>query len=209
MLHSGGPLEPDVARRRANLLTRFKGSCDLSENLFPNQFNIQLNLKASRHVLKDLSNFKKFTAVPTHSAKSIKYAASDLKQAGGSLIERRILGFSCREDPLKIAKGLITLDKNYPDKIVIMPDLTAFICALGLKHIRAETSFVRLNDTDDVLLFEPINPAMDTDSTKIPIFDLKADRILGPQEVVDILTARSRSQKLWLYLANQWCRLLK
>ncbi|SCV61337.1 uncharacterized protein FFFS_15906 [Fusarium fujikuroi] len=78
------------------------GSCDMSAKFLPNQFNIALNQQAAKIVLSRYTEFAEFTVVPSHTAQSIKYSALGLKKYGGHCIEKRILGFNCNEDPIKI-----------------------------------------------------------------------------------------------------------
>ncbi|KAG7424351.1 hypothetical protein Forpi1262_v014518 [Fusarium oxysporum f. sp. raphani] len=75
------------------------GSCDMSANLFSNQFNIALNQRAAKTVLNQYKEFADFTVVPSHTAQSIAYSALGLQRVGGHCIEKRILGFNCREEP--------------------------------------------------------------------------------------------------------------
>ncbi|KAM5348815.1 hypothetical protein ACJ41O_008638 [Fusarium nematophilum] len=158
------------------------GSCDLSANLFPNQFNVGLNQRAAKFVLDRFREFKSFTVVPSHSAQDIKYSLLGLKQAGGRCLEKRILGFNCHEDPVKIATGQVTLDDDYPSKACPMPDLTAFLCALIPGYMGSKRGFVQVNDRDGVLLFKPA-------SEGIPMHDLVNGRSLEESDVGEVLAS--------------------
>ncbi|KAF5707532.1 RNA polymerase II holoenzyme cyclin-like subunit [Fusarium mundagurra] len=70
------------------------------------------------------AEFAEFTVVPSHTAQSIKYSALTLKKYGGHCIEKRILGFNCHEDPIKIVINQVSLEQNYPDKTYSMPDIS-------------------------------------------------------------------------------------
>jgi hypothetical protein len=134
------------------------GSCDMSANLFANQFNIALNRDAAKAVLNRSTEFLKFTVVPSHTAQSIKYSALGLKNVGGHCLEKRILGFNCREDPLKIVANNVSLDGQYSGKAYPMPDLTAFLCALIPKYMEGmgfKLRFIEVNEknSNGALLF--------------------------------------------------------
>ncbi|KPA35560.1 hypothetical protein FLAG1_11732 [Fusarium langsethiae] len=125
------------------------GSCDMSANLFANQFNIALNREAAKAVLNRSTEFLKFTVVPSHTAQSIKYSALGLKNVGGHCLEKRILGFNCREDPLKIVANNVSLDGQYSGKAYPMPDLTAFLCALIPKYMEGMGFKLRFIEVDE------------------------------------------------------------
>lgn len=120
--------------------------------------------------------------MPSHSAQGVKYSLLGLKRAGGRCLEKRILGFNCHEDPLKISTGQVTLEKDYPAKASPMPDLTAFLCALVPGYMGAKRGYVRLRDERGVLLFERADSG-------IPMHDLASGRSLGDSEVVSILSS--------------------
>ena len=178
----GNGLAPVLLLKGSSVTKCFKGSCDLSANLFPNQFNIGLNPTAARFVLERFTEFAIFTVVPSHSAQDIKYSLLGLKQAGGHCLEKRILGFNCREDPLKISTGEITLETDYPTKASPMPDLTAFLCALIPEYMGTKRGYVRLKDEKGVLLFERAESG-------IPMYNLVNGKSLGVWEVVNILSS--------------------
>jgi inosine-uridine nucleoside N-ribohydrolase len=130
----------------------------MSANLFANQFNIALNREAAKAVLNRSTEFLKFTVVPSHTAQSIKYSALGLKNVGGHCLEKRILGFNCREDPLRIVANNVSLDGQYSGKAYPMPDLTAFLCALIPKYMEGmgfKLRFIEVNEknSNGALLF--------------------------------------------------------
>ncbi|KLO80687.1 uncharacterized protein LW93_8931 [Fusarium fujikuroi] len=131
------------------------GSCDMSANLFSNQFNIALNEQAAKIVLGRSAEFAEFTVVPSHTAQSIKYSALGLKKYGGHCIEKRILGFNCHEDPIKIVTNQVSLEQNYPDKAYSMPDLTSFLCALAPDQLGPKLECIEVDEQEGgTLLFK-------------------------------------------------------
>ncbi|KAI7764927.1 hypothetical protein ACKAV7_012647 [Fusarium commune] len=131
------------------------GSCDMSANLFSNQFNIALNQQAAKIVLRRSVEFAEFTVVPSHTAQSIKYLALGLKKFGGHCIEKRILGFNCHEEPLKIVTNQVSLEQQYSDKAYSMPDLTSFLCALVPGHMGSKPGYIEVDEQEGgTLLFK-------------------------------------------------------
>ncbi|KAG4269041.1 hypothetical protein FPRO04_12318 [Fusarium proliferatum] len=131
------------------------GSCDMSANLFSNQFNIALNQQAAKIVLSRSTEFAEFTVVPSHTAQSIKYPALSLKKYGGHCIEKRILGFNCHEDPIKIVTNQVSLEQNYPDKAYSMPDLTSLLCALAPDQLAPKPGYIEVDEQEGgTLLFK-------------------------------------------------------
>ncbi|KID59388.1 hypothetical protein MAN_10693, partial [Metarhizium hybridum] len=158
------------------------GSCDPSANLLPNQFNIALNLKAARFVFNHFTEFLDFTVVPSHSAQSTKYSLAGLKHEGGRCLERRVLGFNCREDPLKIAGKQVTIEKDYPNQACPMPDLTAFLCALIPGFNGSTLGYAQVDDDNGTLIFR-------RESSGIPMYDIMDNRSLTETEVVATLSS--------------------
>ncbi|QPC71724.1 hypothetical protein HYE68_002476 [Fusarium pseudograminearum] len=170
------------------------GSCDMSANLFANQFNIALNREAAKTVLSRSTEFSKFTVVPSHTAQSIKYSALGLKNAGGHCLEKRILGFNCREDPLKIVTNSVSLDGQYSDKAYPMPDLTAFLCALVPEYMESMGSklgFIEIDEKDSngALLFRPSDKG-------IQMYDLSESTTLTESEVTGVFEKIARGEVL-------------
>ncbi|EGU73048.1 hypothetical protein FOXB_16443, partial [Fusarium oxysporum f. sp. conglutinans Fo5176] len=131
------------------------GFCDMSANLFSNQFNIALNQQAAKIVLSRSAEFAEFTVVPSHTAQSIKYSALGLKKFGGHCIEKRILGFNCHEEPVNIVTDQVSLEQQYPDKAYPMPDLTSFLCALVPGHMGSKPGYIEVDEQEgDTLLFK-------------------------------------------------------
>lgn len=127
----------------------------MSANLFSNQFNIALNQQAAKTVLGRSAEFAEFTVVPSHTAQSIKYSALGLKKYGGHCIEKRILGFNCHEDPIKIVTNQVSLEQNYPDKAYSMPDLTSFLCALAPDQLGPKLEYIEVDEQEGgTLLFK-------------------------------------------------------
>ncbi|KAH7173706.1 uncharacterized protein B0J16DRAFT_195830 [Fusarium flagelliforme] len=167
------------------------GSCDMSANLFANQFNIALNREAAKTVLNRSTEFSKFTVVPSHTAQSIKYSALGLKNAGGHCLEKRILGFNCREDPCKIVTNVVSLDGQYSDKAYAMPDLTAFLCALIPDYMGSKLGFIEVDEKDSngALLFRPSDKG-------IQMYDLSGSKTLTESEVTGVFEAIARGEVL-------------
>ncbi|KAF5707528.1 hypothetical protein FMUND_11044 [Fusarium mundagurra] len=131
------------------------GSCDMSANHFSNQFNVALNQQAAKNVLSRSAEFAEFTIVPSHTAQSIKYSALALKKYGGHCIEKRILGFNCHDDPIKIVTNQVSLEQNYPDKTYSMPDLTSFLCALVPDQTGSKLGYIEVDEQEGgTLLFK-------------------------------------------------------
>jgi inosine-uridine nucleoside N-ribohydrolase len=156
----------------------------MSANLFANQFNIALNREAAKTVLNRSTEFSKFTVVPSHTAQSIKYSALGLKKAGGHCLEKRILGFNCREDPFKIVTNVVSLDGQYSDKAYAMPDLTALLCALIPDYMESKLEFIEVDEKDSngALLFKPSNKG-------IRMCSLGEKKMLTKSEVENIFEA--------------------
>lgn len=173
------------------ITNNYQGSCDMSANLFANQFNIALNREAAKTVLNRSTEFSKFTVVPSHTAQSIKYSALGLKNAGGHCLEKRILGFNCREDPFKIVTNVVSLDGQYPEKAYAMPDLTAFLCALLPDYMGSKLGFIEVDEknSNGALLFRPSDKG-------IQMYDLSGSKTLTESEVTRVFEAIARGEVL-------------
>ncbi|KAF5684739.1 hypothetical protein FCIRC_3822 [Fusarium circinatum] len=164
------------------------GSCDMSANLFSNQFNIALNQQAAKIVLSRSEEFAEFTVVPSHTAQSIKYSALGLKQQGGHCIEKRILGFNCHEDPIKIVKNQVSLEKNYPGKTYSMPDLTSFLCALVPDHTHPKLGYIEVDEQEGgTLLFKKSDKG-------IRMLDLDGAQEFNEKKIDDIFKSLTRGE---------------
>jgi inosine-uridine nucleoside N-ribohydrolase len=153
---------------------------DLSMNLFPNQFNVALNRQAAQFVLQNTDKFSKFIVVPSHTAQNLKYPLPALQEQGGRSLGKKMLGFNWHADPLKIATEQVNLQMDeYSQKAFPMPDLTAFLCALLPDVAAPSLGFVRVDDTDNVLIFKP-------DVAGISMYDIKESSVLGADKVADI-----------------------
>ncbi|KAM0554715.1 hypothetical protein ACHAPJ_006786 [Fusarium lateritium] len=157
------------------------GSCDMSANLFANQFNIALNREAAKTVLDRSTEFSQFTVVPSHTAQAVKYSALGLKLLGGHCLEKRILGFNCREDPINIVTNKVSVEGKYSEQAYSMPDLTAFLCALIPGYMGSTLGFIEVDaeNSNGALLFRP-------SSKGIQMFDLKDSKALKESEVTGI-----------------------
>ncbi|KAJ4309293.1 hypothetical protein N0V84_011584 [Fusarium piperis] len=158
------------------------GTCDLALNLFPNQFNIALNPTAAEFVLENFTAFSDFVVVPSHSAQNVQYSLVGLKKEGGPTMERRCLGFNCGEEPLKMARDEVSLDKNYPDRKAPMSDLTAFLYALKPGFGNAKKGFVQVDNQKGTLIFR-------RSDSGIKMYDLEAPIKFEADEVVNLLNS--------------------
>ncbi|RKK78836.1 hypothetical protein BFJ69_g5310 [Fusarium oxysporum] len=166
------------------------GSCDMSANLFSNQFNIALNQQAAKIVLSRSAEFAEFTVVPSHTAQSIKYSALGLKKFGGHCIEKRILGFNCHEEPVKIVTNQVSLEQQYPDKSYSMPDLTSFLCALVPGHMDSKPGYIEVDEQEGgTLLFKKSDKG-------IPMFDLDGVKELDEEQITTIFESLTRGEVL-------------
>ncbi|KAG7001854.1 hypothetical protein FocnCong_v011506 [Fusarium oxysporum f. sp. conglutinans] len=166
------------------------GSCDMSANLFSNQFNIALNQQAAKIVLSRSAEFAEFTVVPSHTAQSIKYSALGLKKFGGHCIEKRILGFNCHQEHLKIVTNQVSLEQQYSDKAYSMPDLTSFLCALLPGHMGSKPGFIEVDEQEgDTLLFKKSDKG-------IPMFDLDGVKELDEEQITAIFESLTRGEVL-------------
>jgi hypothetical protein len=170
---------------------KIQGSCDMSANLFANQFNIALNREAAKVVLERSTEFSQFTVVPSHTAQSIKYSALGLKHIGGHCLEKRILGFNCHEDPLDIVTNEVCLEDKYPDQQYSMPDLTAFLCALLPGFLGSTLGFIEVDEKDSngALLFRPSDRG-------IQMFDKSDSQALKESDVIDVFEKLARGEVL-------------
>ncbi|KAF4336497.1 hypothetical protein FBEOM_9629 [Fusarium beomiforme] len=166
------------------------GSCDMSANLFSNQFNIALNQKAAKIVLSRHAEFAEFTVVPSHTAQSIKYSALGLQRVGGHCIEKRILGFNCHQEPLKIVTNQVSIEGQYLDKFYPMPDLTSFLCALVPGHMGAKPGHIKIDEQEGgTLLFVPSHEG-------IPMLDLGGVKEVNESDVKNIFYLLSHGKVL-------------
>ncbi|KAJ3454231.1 hypothetical protein MRS44_018125 [Fusarium solani] len=156
------------------------GTCDLALNLFPNQFNIALNPKAAEFVFEHFRDFADFVVVPSHSAQNAQYSLVGLKKEGGPTMERRCLGFNCGEEPLKMARNQVSLDKNYADRKAPMSDLTAFLYALKPGFGDAKQGYVQVENQKGTLIFR-------RSDSGIKMYDLEAPIKFEADEVVALL----------------------
>ncbi|KAM0213504.1 hypothetical protein ACHAPA_003810 [Fusarium lateritium] len=167
------------------------GSCDMSANLFANQFNIALNREAAKVVLERSTEFSQFTVVPSHTAQSIKYSALGLKHIGGHCLEKRILGFNCHEDPIDIVTNKVCLEDKYANQQYSMPDLTAFLCALVPGFLGSTLGFIEVDEKDSngALLFRPSDRG-------IQMFDKSDSQALKESDVIGIFESIARGEVL-------------
>ncbi|KAM6508388.1 hypothetical protein FALCPG4_018252 [Fusarium falciforme] len=162
------------------------GTCDLALNLFPNQFNIALNPTAAEFVFRHFSDFADFAVVPSHSAQNAQYSLVGLKQEGGPTMERRCLGFNCGEEPLKMARDQVSLDKDYSDRKAPMSDLTAFLYALKPGFGDAKLGYVQVENQKGTLIFR-------RSDSGIKMYDLEAPIKFEADGVVDLLDSLGKS----------------
>ncbi|KAF5664040.1 hypothetical protein FHETE_7249 [Fusarium heterosporum] len=157
------------------------GSCDMSANLFANQFNIALNREAAKTVLDRSTEFLQFTVVPSHTAQSIRYSALGLKHIGGHCLEKRILAFNCREDPVNIVTNRVSLEDKYPEQQYAMPDLTAFLCALLPEFLGSKRGHIKVDSKgpNSAILFNKSDEG-------IQMFDKNSTQTLSKSGVIDI-----------------------
>ncbi|KAL5583742.1 hypothetical protein FOVSG1_015093 [Fusarium oxysporum f. sp. vasinfectum] len=166
------------------------GTCDMSANLFSDQFNIALNQQAAKIVLSRHTEFAEFTVIPSHTVQSITYSALALKRAGGQCIEKRILGFNCHQDPVKIVTKQVSIEGQYSDKFFPMPDLTSFLCALVPGNMGAKPGHIKIDEQESgTLLFVPSHEG-------IPMFDLGGVTQLNMSDVKKIFDSLTQCKVL-------------
>ncbi|KAJ3469769.1 hypothetical protein MRS44_003834 [Fusarium solani] len=163
------------------------GTCDMALNLFPNQFNIALNPTAAEFVFQHFSDFADFVVVPSHSAQNAQYSLVGLKKEGGPTMERRCLGFNRGEEPLKMARDQVSLDKNYPDRKAPMSDLTAFLYALKPGFGDAKLGYVQVENQKGTLIFR-------RSDSGIKMYDLEAPIKFEADEVVALLNSLEKGK---------------
>ncbi|KAG4266684.1 hypothetical protein FPRO04_13204 [Fusarium proliferatum] len=164
------------------------GSCDMSANLFSNQFNIALNQQAANIVLSRSAEFAEFTVVPSHTAQSIKYQALALKKHEGRYLERWTLGLNCREDPVKVVTEQVSLEQHYPDKAYSMPDLASFLCALAPDQLGPKLGYVEVEEQEGgTLLFKKSDKG-------IRMLDLDDDKKFKAKKVDEIFESFSQGK---------------
>ncbi|VUC28739.1 unnamed protein product [Clonostachys rosea] len=120
------------------------GTQDFSANLFPNQFNIGLNIEAASFVLKEYKQFASFTIVPSATAQSLKYSLVGLQKLGHDCLGKKMLGYNGKVEAKSIALGERTIEKDFAEKTASMPDLTTFLCVLKDKELGAVRSYVEV-----------------------------------------------------------------
>ncbi|KAK2122117.1 hypothetical protein NOF04DRAFT_1316671 [Fusarium oxysporum II5] len=166
------------------------GTCDISANRFSDQFNIALNQQAAKIVLSRHAEFAEFTVVPSHTVQSIEYSALGLKHAGGQCMEKRILGFNCHQEPVKIVTNQVSIEGQYSDKFFSMPDLTSILCALVPGNMGAKQGHIKIDEQESgTLLFVPSHEG-------IPMFDLDGVRQLDMSHVKDIFHSLTKGEVL-------------
>ncbi|KAK7211052.1 hypothetical protein V2G26_018230 [Clonostachys chloroleuca] len=106
------------------------GTQNFSANLFPNQFNIGLNIEAASLVLREYKQFASFAIVPSATAQSLKYSLVGLQRVGHDCLGKKILGYNAKVKAKDIALGDHTIEKDFPKETASMPDLTTFLCVL-------------------------------------------------------------------------------
>ncbi|CAH0051848.1 unnamed protein product [Clonostachys solani] len=120
------------------------GTQDFSANLFPNQFNIGLNIEAASFVLREYKQFSSFTIVPSATAQSLKFSLVGLQKLGHDCLGKKMLGYNGKVEAKDIAAGDFTIEKDFPEKTASMPDLTTFLCVLKEKELGASRSYVEV-----------------------------------------------------------------
>uniref|UniRef100_A0A0B7KHW6 Uncharacterized protein n=1 Tax=Bionectria ochroleuca TaxID=29856 RepID=A0A0B7KHW6_BIOOC len=120
------------------------GTQDFSANLFPNQFNIGLNIEAASFVLKEYKQFASFAIVPSATAQSLNYSLVGLQRLGHDCLGKKILGYNAKVEAKDIALGNRTIEKDFPEKTASMPDLTTFLCVLKSKELGVFGSYVEV-----------------------------------------------------------------
>ncbi|RYC79589.1 hypothetical protein BFJ63_vAg17527 [Fusarium oxysporum f. sp. narcissi] len=166
------------------------GTCDMSANLFSDQFNIALSQQAAKIVLSRHTEFAEFTVVPSHTVQSITYSALGLKRVGGQCIEKQILGFNCHQEPVKIVTNQVSIEGQYSDKFFSMPDLTSFLCALVPGNMGAKPGHIKIDEQESgTLLFVPSHEG-------IPMFDLGGVTQLNMSDVKRIFDSLTQGKVL-------------
>ncbi len=156
----------------------FQGAFDLSRNLFPNQFNVALNIAAAKFVFERFREFSHFISVPSHTTQRVKFSPMGLVWQAKSL-ERRILGFNLH---LEAREALNVTDpsKLFEGKAFLMPDLTALLCAFtGFRG--SSIRHADVTDQNGVLVLTY------GDSSGIPVCELPEDVVLDEKEVKSLL----------------------
>uniref|UniRef100_A0A8H7NI10 Uncharacterized protein n=1 Tax=Bionectria ochroleuca TaxID=29856 RepID=A0A8H7NI10_BIOOC len=120
------------------------GTQDFSANLFPNQFNIGLNIEAASLVLKEYKQFASFAIVPSATAQSLKYSLVGLQRVGHDCLGKKILGYNVKVQAKDIALGDHTIEKDFPTQTASMPDLTTFLCVLKGEELGVVRSCVEV-----------------------------------------------------------------
>lgn len=102
-----------------------------------------------------------------------------------------MLGFNCREEAITIATDKDALKKQPPGKAASMPDLTAFLHAVGIFEMVA--SRARVDDRDGVILFTKTESSTDTEvEGDVTVYNAPEgdDLELSAEKVEEIFTNR-------------------
>ncbi|RSL45864.1 hypothetical protein CEP54_014101 [Fusarium duplospermum] len=141
-----------------------EGTFDLSDNLFPEQFNICLNRDAADYVFEHHADFADFLVVPTNSAQAVQYSMRGILNLDEKDLGQRILGFNFYKDPIEIRRQPVILREEYNDKRVVMPDLTALLGMVAPSSLGGEARNVKVKrskNKEEPLLFELSDSTLD------------------------------------------------
>ncbi|CAG9955981.1 unnamed protein product [Clonostachys rosea f. rosea IK726] len=120
------------------------GTQDFSANLFPNQFNIGLNIEAASFILKEYEQFASFAIIPSATAQSLKYSLVGLQRVGHKCLGKKILSYNAKVKAKDIVLGDHTIEKDFPNETASMPDLTTFLCVLKGEKLGVVRSYVEV-----------------------------------------------------------------
>lgn len=186
----------------------FKGTFNREDNLFTNQFNIALNLKAATSVFDNVGNFKKFAIIPTGTTQRIMYKLGCFKFIG---LNKRFLGFNGRLDALDVARKEEALLTGLVEKVEVQPDgeeiitkhkredmpfvvadLTGFLCAFSNCFKASETRLAGLKQQGETLLltYDTKEAELTNEKLQISVYDIPKGRELvwGESDVCGALS---------------------
>jgi hypothetical protein len=96
-------------------------------------------------------------------------------------LAKRFLGFNCHVDAMRLAANEATV-KDLVGKEVVVPDLTAFLCAFSAGFAGVTLSHASLLDNGSQLILERKDAG-------IPVCEIHKDVVLGKEAIHDIMSA--------------------
>lgn len=158
------------------MLISRQGTYNPTLNLLDNSFNIELNPKAAKFVFSNFRQLSSLTLIPTDTTKQIEYSLIGLQDLSPS-IAKSALAFNCHVDTMELTTSAISV-KDFPQKKVILADLTAYLLAFTPFFKTSFLEFANMVDKGGQFVLE---------SSETGISVLRSDRNVVVEEPKDLL----------------------